>query len=120
MRRSTPSPAEPRFDDRDIRLVAYTQMVENVGTDNDPCWRPVGTEEYVVARLSANEVIALRTDGIARLVLTKLGQRLIGVQMGTEYVLEWEVLESFEHTPYEQAQLDCDGEIRYPPKDITE
>lgn len=102
--------------DYTFRLVVHTQVMELYGSDQ---WKPKGSDSYLVANLTVNEVVSLGTEGLANMVFRRVGKILINNQVCHEYVVDWELLDRGELTLDEQTQIECDGSISYPLKELT-
>jgi hypothetical protein len=95
------------------KLLITTQVYENYGTADEPYWKPKGGSDYVVKKFrGGNEaattaVMALRSQ----IECDNEGYR--------EYILSWEIVGDKYLTEFEQSQLDYEGSIRYPAKELA-
>ena len=95
------------------KLLITTQVYENYGSADEPYWKPKGGSDYVVKKFrGGNEaattaVMALRSQ----IECDNEGYR--------EYILSWEIVGDKYLTEFEQSQLDYEGSIRYPAKELA-
>lgn len=94
-----------------MRLIVYTQVWEGV--------KPKGHDEYLVAELEPNQVVAMGQGALVKLAYSIEGRLPNGDDL-SEYVLDWELLDRDEHTWSEKDQLEFDGKITYPPRPATD
>ena len=100
------------------KLLISTQYCENYGSEADPYWKMKGGSEYVVKDLDFDtdyEWAEARVDQI----LVKIRDQIeISNPMCEEYVLGWEIVADDYLTQYERSQLEYDGVIQFPAKEI--
>jgi hypothetical protein len=95
------------------KLLITTHVYENYGSADEPYWKPIGGSDYVVKKFrGGNEaattaVMALRSQ----IECDNEGYR--------EYILSWEIVGDKYLTEFEQSQLDYEGSIRYPAKELA-
>ena len=100
------------------KLLIITQVYENYGAHDwdgeGECpqyWKPKGGSEYVVKNIDVN-----RVDHLVKGVWNQ-------VESASEYyretILLWEVVADDYLTEFEQSQLEYEGEIRFPAKELT-
>ena len=94
------------------KLVILTQVYENYGTATQPHWKPKGGDNYVVSNFTQfNEVQA---------VVDSIRDRLeIDDDFYNEYIIDWYVAEDDYLTRDERLQLEFDGRITYPAKELV-
>jgi len=92
------------------KLLITTQTYENYGDDVNPHWKPKGGCDYVVKNFKGKDVdtvMALRPQ----------------VECDNEYyresIISWEIVADDYLTEFEQSQLDYEGHIRFPAKELT-
>ena len=103
-----------------MKLLITTQVYENyawnedgsIGTGEAAYWKAKGGDEYVVTGIWDEEeavtaVMVLRKD----------------IEKDTDYyreqVIDWQLLDNEELTPFEQDQMEYEGRIVYPAKELT-
>jgi hypothetical protein len=103
-----------------MKLLITTQVYENyawnedgsIGKGDDAYWKAKGGDEYVVTGIWDEEeavtaVMVLRKD----------------IEKDTDYyreqVIDWQLLDNEELTPFEQDQMEYEGRIVYPAKELT-
>jgi hypothetical protein len=105
-----------------MKIIAYTQVLENYGTAELPRWKGKGGSTYIVARLSVQAAaeLALR-NGLLPLVNEAFIKSDVeaGGDFYSEYLLDWELVEDDYLTDDEKLQIEYEGKIIYPPKDLT-
>jgi len=94
------------------KLVILTQVYENYGSADKPYWKPKGGDNYVVSNFTQfNEVQA---------VVDSIRDRLeIDDDFYNEYIIDWYVAEDDYLTQDERNQLEFDGRITYPAKELV-
>lgn len=94
------------------KLLITTQTYENYGSAAEPYWKPKGGCDYVVKGFKdlnkvTETVMALRSQ----VECDNEGYR--------EYILGWEIVADDYLTEFEQSQLDYEGKITYPAKELA-
>jgi len=94
------------------KLVILTQVYENYGSAEKPHWKAKGGDNYVVSNFTQfNEVQA---------VVDSIRDRLeIDDDFYNEYIIDWYVAEDDYLTQDERNQLEFDGRITYPAKELV-
>ena len=94
------------------KLVILTQVYENYGSAENPHWKAKGGDNYVVSNFTQfNEVHA---------VVDSIRDRLeINDEYYNEYIIDWYVAEDDYLTQDERNQLEFDGRITYPAKELV-
>jgi predicted ATP-binding protein involved in virulence len=103
-----------------MKLLITTQVYENyawnedgsIGKGDDAYWKAKGGDEYVVTGIWDEEeavtaVMVLRKD----------------IEKDTDYyreqVIDWVLLDNEELTPFEQDQMEYEGKITFPAKELV-
>ena len=102
-----------------MKLLITTQVRENYGAHDwdgvGECpqyWKAKGGNDYVLRDFKGS-------DRQARYAVEELRDQFeSNNDYFHEYVLSWEIVEDDFLTEFEQSQLEYDGEIRYPAKEI--
>jgi hypothetical protein len=89
-----------------------TQVLENYGTEFRPSWKAKGGDDYVVPNFTQFNDIHAVIDSIRQQIETDNS-------FYQEYIVDWYVAEDNELTKWEQQQLDLDGRIIYPAKELV-
>lgn len=103
------------------KLLITTQVYENyaiaadgsIGTGENAYWKAKGGEDYVIKNFDPTRYAP---GVIVELVRTR-------IESDTDYlrekVVDWSVVEDDYLTEYEQSQLEYDGRIEFPAREIT-
>ena len=104
-----------------MKLFVFTQVVENYGSATCPRWKFKGGSEYCVARLSYSDAAQAGHEGLWALVQAALERHNISCSndIYQEHLLDWSLEEDDYHTPDERCQLEFEGKIVYPHRDLT-
>jgi len=103
-----------------MKLLITTQVYENyawnedgsIGTGEAAYWKAKGGDEYVVTGIWDEEeavtaVMVLRKD----------------IEKNTDYyreqVIDWQLLDNEDLTPFEQDQMEYEGKITFPAKELV-
>ena len=93
------------------KLLIQTQVYENYGDADKPYWKAKGGSDYVVKKINVNKVTE-----------TVMGLRS-QIECDNEYyretIINFEVVANDYLTEFEQSQLDYEGSIRYPAKELA-
>jgi hypothetical protein len=93
------------------KLLIQTQVYENYGDADKPYWKAKGGSDYVVKKVNVNKVTE-----------TVMGLRS-QIECDNEYyretIINFEVVANDYLTEFEQSQLDYEGSIRYPAKELA-
>jgi len=99
------------------KLLIITQVYENYGAHDwdgkGECpqyWKAKGGNEYVVKNIDVNRAADIAQAAIKQLESSNEYYR--------EYVLVWEVVADDFLTEFEQSQLEYEGRIVYPAKEL--
>jgi hypothetical protein len=93
------------------KLLITTQVYENYGTADEPYWKPKGGSDYVVKKINVNKV--------TETVMALRSQIECDNEFYREYILGWEVVANDYLTEFEKDQLEYEGKIRYPAKELA-
>ena len=91
-----------------MKILITTQYRENYGTESDPYWKFKGGSDYFILAVDPSRT----APGL--LVEQVRDQIEHAGAMTEEYSLDWQLVEDSALSPFEQDQLELDGEIRYP------
>jgi hypothetical protein len=95
------------------KLLITTQTYENYGSAAEPYWKPKGGSDYVVKKFKGGEEAATMA------VMGLRGQIECDNEGYREHILGWEIVGDKYLTEFEQSQLDYEGQIRYPAKELV-
>lgn len=91
------------------KLLITTQVYENYGSADEPYWKPKGGCEYVVKNFEGD------MDDIL-----SIGRRVeCDNEFYREYLLDWKMVKNDYLTEFEKSQLEYDGQILYPAKELV-
>ena len=100
------------------KLLITTQVYENYGAHDwdgvGECpsyWKAKGGSDYVVKKINVNKV--------TETVMALRGQIEQDNQAFRETIIGWEIVANDYLTEFEQSQLDYEGVIRYPAKELA-
>ena len=93
------------------KLLIQTQVYENYGDASNPYWKPKGGSDYVVKKINVNKV----TDTVMAL----RGQIEQDNYAFRESIIDFSVVADDALTEFEQSQLDYEGVIRFPAKELA-
>lgn len=101
------------------KLLIITQVCENyawnedgsLGTGDNARWKPKGGNEYFVRNIDVNRAAEIATFASGEIEMDNEGFR--------EYVIGWEVVADDYMTQFERDQLEFEGKIVYPTKEIA-
>ena len=99
--------------EKQMKVVIFTQVYENYGTAKDPYWKAKGGDEYVVYRLIMNE------EEATTIVMGVRGQIEQSNDFVRETIIDWKLVKDSYLTEFERSQLEYDGEITFPAKEIS-
>jgi hypothetical protein len=103
-----------------MKLLITTQIWENyawredgtIGTGADAYWKPKGGSDYVVKNFKDFD----KTTGI---VVALRSQIETDNEYYREHILDWEVVPDDYLTDFERSQLEFDGSITFPAKELV-
>jgi hypothetical protein len=93
------------------KLLITTQVYENYGSADEPYWKPKGGSDYVVKKINVNKV--------TETVMGLRSQIECDNEFYREYILGWEVVANDYLTEFEKDQLEYEGKIRFPAKELA-
>jgi hypothetical protein len=93
------------------KLLITTQVYENYGSADEPYWKPKGGSDYVVKKINVNKV--------TETVMGLRSQIECDNEFYREYILGWEVVANDYLTEFEKDQLEYEGQIRFPAKELA-
>ena len=94
------------------KLLITTQVYENYGNADEPYWKPKGGSDYVVRGVDQCDMLEIIVDRVR-------AQVEVRNHMYEEYVNGYVIVADDYLTEFEQSQLDYEGTIRFPAKEIT-
>ena len=94
------------------KLLITTQVYENYGSADEPYWKPKGGNDYVVKKFKD-------FSAVSETVMALRSQVECDNEFYREYILGWEIVSDKHLTEFEQSQLDYEGTIRYPAKELA-
>ncbi len=103
-----------------MKVVIYTQVYENyawredgtLGTGPDAYWKAKGGDEYVVTGIWDEEEATTA-------VMCLREQIEQATDAYTETIVDWELVDNDYLTQYERDQLEFDGKIMFPAKELV-
>ena len=104
-----------------MKVVIYTQVYENyawnddgsIGTGGDAYWKAKGGHEYVIKNLDPLKTApGLLVDSVRSQVESDN-------DYFREYILDWELVADDYLTEFERSQLEYEGKIEHPAKELT-
>ena len=100
------------------KLLITTQVYENYGAHDwdgqGSCpqyWKAKGGSDYVIKKINVNKV--------TETVMGVRGQIEEDTDAFRETIIDWSIVADDALTEFEQSQLNYEGKIRYPSKEIT-
>ena len=93
------------------RLIA-TQIYENYGSAEKPYWKAKGGEDYVVPNFTD-------FNTVTEVVLSLRDQIESDTDYFRESIICWNVVEDDYLTQFERSQLEYEGHITYPAKELV-
>ena len=94
------------------KLLIQTQVYENYGDADKPYWKAKGGSDYVVKNFR-------KFNKITETVMALRGQIEQDNEFYREHIINFEVVADDYLTDFERSQLDYEGSIRYPAKEIA-
>lgn len=94
------------------KLLISTQYMENYGDEDQPYWKYKGGSEYVVCNvpLDSDKLKAIVEECRKEAEWDNTGSR--------SWIISWEVVADDYLTEFERSQLEYDGRITYPAREI--
>ena len=94
------------------KLLIQTQVYENYGNADEPYWKAKGGCDYVVKNFK-------KFNAVTETVMGLRGQIEQDNEFYTETIINFEVVADNYLTEFEQSQLDYEGKITYPAKELV-
>ena len=94
------------------KLLIQTQTYENYGDAVNPHWKPKGGSDYVVKKFKD-------LNKVTEVVMALRGQIECDNEYYREHIIGFEVVANDYLTEFEQSQLDYEGRITYPAKELA-
>ena len=94
------------------KLLIQTQTYENYGDAVNPHWKPKGGSDYVVKKFKD-------LNKVTEVVMALRGQIECDNEYYREHIIGFEVVANDYLTEFEQSQLDYEGRITYPAKELV-
>jgi hypothetical protein len=93
------------------KLLIQTQTHENYGDDVNPHWKPKGGCDYVVKNINVNKV--------TETLIGVRGQIECDNEWYRESIIDFSVVADDYLTEFEKDQLEYEGKIRFPAKELA-
>ena len=94
------------------KLLIQTQVYENYGSADEPYWKAKGGCDYVVKKFRD-------FNKVTETVMALRGQIEQNNEFYTETIINFEVVANDYLTEFEQSQLEYEGKITYPAKELV-
>ena len=94
------------------KLLIQTQTHENYGDDVNPHWKPKGGCDYVVKKFKD-------VNKVTEVVMALRSQIECDNEWYRESIIGWEIVADDYLTEFEKDQLEYEGKIRFPAKEIA-
>ena len=94
------------------KLLITTQVYENYGSTEKPHWKAKGGEDYVVPNFTD-------FNTVTEVVLSLRDQIESDTDCFRESIICWNVVEDSYLTQFERSQLQYEGRIVYPAKELV-
>ena len=94
------------------KLLIQTQTHENYGDDVNPHWKPKGGCDYVVKKFKD-------LGKVTEVVMALRGQIECDNEWYRESIIGWEIVADDYLTEFEKDQLEYEGKIRFPAKELV-
>lgn len=94
------------------KLLISTQYMENYGDEDAPYWKAKGGTDYVVRD------VPLNVAELMAIVDATRDQTEWRNPFSEQWIINWEVVADDYLTEFERSQLEYDGRITYPAKEL--
>ncbi len=94
------------------KLLITTQTWENYGTDMEPYWKPKGGSDYVVKKFRD-------VNSVTEVMMALRSQVECDNEYYREHIIGWEIVADDYLTEFEKDQLEYEGQIRFPSKELA-
>lgn len=95
------------------KLLITTQVYENYGTADEPYWKPKGGIDYVAKKFRGGDEAATAA------VIGLRSQIECDNEFYREFILGWQIVGDKYLTEFERSQLEYDGRIALPAKELA-
>ena len=95
------------------KLLITTQTYENYGSAAEPYWKPKGGCDYVVKKFKGSHADATLA------ILALRSQIETDNDHFREQIIDFRIVKDDYLTEFEQSQLDYEGKITYPAKELV-
>lgn len=95
------------------KLLITTQVYENYGNADEPYWKPKGGMDYVVKKFRGGDEAATAA------VMGLRSQIECDNEFYREFILGWQIVGDKYLTEFERSQLDYEGKIAFPAKELA-
>ena len=96
-----------------MKVLITTQYSENYGTESDPYWKFKGGSEYFISNV---DPLKVAPGLLVEQVRSKIEY---SNPMSEEYILDWELVADDYMTEFERSQLEYEGKIMFPCKELV-
>jgi hypothetical protein len=94
------------------KLLITTQTYENYGDVAQPYWKPKGGSDYVVKKFKD-------INSVAEVIMCLRSQVECDNDHFREQIIDFRIVDDKYLTEFEQSQLDYEGSIRFPAKELA-
>lgn len=94
------------------KLLIQTQVYENYGSADKPYWKAKGGSDYVVKKFRD-------FNRVTETVMALRSQIECDNEFYTETIIGWEVVDNDYLTDFERSQLEYEGRITFPAKELA-
>ena len=100
------------------KLLITTQVYENYGDADQPYWKPKGGSDYVVKNFKGNRRPSV-ADSATEAVMALRSRIEQDNEYFRETIIDFAVVADDYLTEFEQSQLEFEGMIRFPAKELV-
>lgn len=102
-----------------MKLMIFTQVHENYGSESDPYWKPKGGDDYFVP-VSMDDLLASENKAAFLRGLVDAARAVIEHRssMFEEYIIDYSLEDDDFRTEFETSQIEWDGTCFYPSKPV--
>ena len=94
------------------KLLIVTQVMENYGDAEKPYWKYKGGSDYFIKNFSAFDKVTEAVVGVRSKIECDN-------EYCREFIIHWEVVSDDYLTEFERDQLEFEGVIRFPAKELA-
>lgn len=104
-----------------MKVVVFTQYRENYGDEESPYWKAKGGSELVIKHISVQELFSIGIENLVEKFINPFVKKHINYAnpMSEEYMVNWDLFDDNQLTESEKLQLEYEGKIVYPAKDLS-